>query len=243
MGGVRVRNVRSGAEEVLPANGLFYAVGHEPATGLVKGQLRMDEDGYLVTEPGTGKTGVPGVFAAGDVQDKRYRQAITSAGEYPPSGSSLAREVKPADGNARIRLHRRARGREVAGGARRRRRQRARDRGGGQEAADQRPGARVPLQPPPVTSRPSPLRASRTRGPYVRRTHYRSVHAREDPGLGFLDGCAAGGSCVYVRMCVRVLTLDGAGGPAVFTNGKDVTDELGLASSPLPYGLLLCGCI
>lgn len=54
--------------------------GHEPATSLVRGQIKTDEDGYIVTEPGTSITSVKGVFAAGDVQDKKYRQAITSAG-------------------------------------------------------------------------------------------------------------------------------------------------------------------
>ncbi|KAL1953803.1 hypothetical protein VTO42DRAFT_2264 [Malbranchea cinnamomea] len=77
---LKIKNVKTGVEEVVPANGLFYAVGHEPATGLVKGQLETDADGYIVTKPGTSYTSVPGVFAAGDVQDKRYRQAITSAG-------------------------------------------------------------------------------------------------------------------------------------------------------------------
>lgn len=67
-------------EETVEARGLFYAVGHDPATALFKDQLDMDEDGYLITEPGRGITSVEGVFAAGDVQDKRYRQAITSAG-------------------------------------------------------------------------------------------------------------------------------------------------------------------
>lgn len=61
-------------------NGLFYAVGHIPATELVKDQLAVDSEGYIVTVPGTAQTSVKGVFAAGDVQDKRYRQAITSAG-------------------------------------------------------------------------------------------------------------------------------------------------------------------
>ena len=81
MTGLVVRNVKTGAEERLDANGLFYAVGHEPATALFKGQLKMDEDGYLITEPGNAKTSIEGVFAAGDVQDKKYRQAITSAGK------------------------------------------------------------------------------------------------------------------------------------------------------------------
>src|ERR1700759_1630979 len=81
MTGLKIKNVKTGKEELLDARGLFYAVGHDPATALFKGQLKMDEDGYLITEPGRGLTSVPGVFAAGDVQDKKYRQAVTSAGE------------------------------------------------------------------------------------------------------------------------------------------------------------------
>jgi len=77
---LKIKNKATGEEQELEANGLFYAVGHEPATGLFKGQLDMDEDGYLITTPGRGLTSVEGVFAAGDVQDKRYRQAVTSAG-------------------------------------------------------------------------------------------------------------------------------------------------------------------
>ncbi|KPM38623.1 Thioredoxin reductase [Neonectria ditissima] len=75
-----IKNNKTGKEETVEANGLFYAIGHDPATTLVKGQLDMDEDGYIKTVPGTTTTNVEGVFAAGDVQDKRYRQAITSAG-------------------------------------------------------------------------------------------------------------------------------------------------------------------
>ena len=75
-----VKNVKTGKEEELEANGLFYAVGHEPATALFQGQLEMDEDGYLITQPGNAHTNIEGVFAAGDVQDKKYRQAVTSAG-------------------------------------------------------------------------------------------------------------------------------------------------------------------
>ncbi|KAJ5086765.1 thioredoxin-disulfide reductase [Penicillium alfredii] len=77
---LRVKDTNSGNEEVVDANGLFYAVGHDPANALVKGQVDLDEDGYIITKPGTSYTSVPGVFACGDVQDKRYRQAITSAG-------------------------------------------------------------------------------------------------------------------------------------------------------------------
>lgn len=75
-----VKNVKTGETETLEANGLFYAVGHDPATALVKGQIDTDEEGYILTKPGTSYTNIEGVFAAGDVQDKRYRQAITSAG-------------------------------------------------------------------------------------------------------------------------------------------------------------------
>ncbi|MCJ1347559.1 thioredoxin-disulfide reductase, partial [Peltigera leucophlebia] len=80
MTGLRIKNVSSGEEEHLTANGLFYAVGHDPATKLFEGQVSRDEDGYIITDPGTSRTNIHGVFAAGDVQDKRYRQAITSAG-------------------------------------------------------------------------------------------------------------------------------------------------------------------
>ncbi|TVY44588.1 Thioredoxin reductase, partial [Lachnellula occidentalis] len=75
-----IKDVKSGKEEKMEANGLFYAVGHDPATALFKGVVDTDEEGYIVTKPGTSYTNVEGVFAAGDVQDKRYRQAITSAG-------------------------------------------------------------------------------------------------------------------------------------------------------------------
>jgi len=87
---LRIKNVRTGEEHDLPVRGLFYAIGHEPATSLVRSQLQTDLDGYVITVPGTTQTSVKGVFAAGDVQDKKYRQAITSAG----SGCMAALEAE-----------------------------------------------------------------------------------------------------------------------------------------------------
>lgn len=78
--GVRVRHVGTGETRSIPVWGVFIAIGHHPNTGLFKGQLEVDEQGYIVTVPGTAKTSVEGVFAAGDVQDPHYRQAITAAG-------------------------------------------------------------------------------------------------------------------------------------------------------------------
>lgn len=80
MNALVVKNVKTDATQTLQANGLFYAIGHDPASTLVRGQVTTDADGYIVTQPGTASTAIPGVFAAGDVQDKKYRQAITSAG-------------------------------------------------------------------------------------------------------------------------------------------------------------------
>jgi thioredoxin reductase (NADPH) len=77
---VRVRDLKSGAEREMTAAGLFFAIGHTPNSGFLDGQVRCDEQGYVLTTPGTTATSVPGVFAAGDVQDKKYRQAITAAG-------------------------------------------------------------------------------------------------------------------------------------------------------------------
>lgn len=77
---VRVKNIVSGELQVIPISGFFVAIGHQPNSDIFKGWLDMDEAGYIKTVPGTSKTNVEGVFAAGDVQDKIYRQAVTAAG-------------------------------------------------------------------------------------------------------------------------------------------------------------------
>ncbi len=77
---VRIRNLKTGKESDLPVQGLFLAIGHEPNTQLFREQLKCNPTGYLLTEPGSTKTSIPGVFAAGDVADPVYRQAVTAAG-------------------------------------------------------------------------------------------------------------------------------------------------------------------
>lgn len=78
--GVRLKNTQDGSEQTIPTDGVFIAIGHAPNTAIFRDQLTLDAEGYIETTPGTTRTSVPGVFAAGDVQDKTYRQAVTAAG-------------------------------------------------------------------------------------------------------------------------------------------------------------------
>jgi len=87
---VHVVDLKTNEEKVIAAAGFFFAIGHVPNTRFLEGQLACDESGYVLTTPGTTQTSVQGVFAAGDVQDKKYRQAITAAG----SGCAAALEAE-----------------------------------------------------------------------------------------------------------------------------------------------------
>ena len=78
--GIKIKNVKTNKTTQLNIHGLFIAIGHDPATSLFKGQLDMDKEGYLITKPDSTQTNKPGVFAAGDVKDKIFRQAVTAAG-------------------------------------------------------------------------------------------------------------------------------------------------------------------
>ena len=78
--GLKIKNVKDNKISELKLDGLFVAIGHDPATSLFKDQLKMDKEGYLVTKPDSTETNIPGVFAAGDVKDKIFRQAVTAAG-------------------------------------------------------------------------------------------------------------------------------------------------------------------
>jgi thioredoxin reductase (NADPH) len=88
--GLKLRNLKTEAVSALAVDGLFIAIGHDPATELFRGKLEIDRDGYIKTAPDSTRTSVAGVFAAGDVQDKIYRQAVTAAG----SGCMAALEAE-----------------------------------------------------------------------------------------------------------------------------------------------------
>lgn len=79
--GIRIKNVKTGKLQDLSTDGIFIAIGHSPQTEIFRGHVETDTEGYILTQPGTTLTNIPGVFAAGDVQDKIYRQAITAAGQ------------------------------------------------------------------------------------------------------------------------------------------------------------------
>jgi thioredoxin reductase (NADPH) len=89
--GLQVKNVKSGEESTLAVDGVFEAIGVSPVSDLFKGQLDMNEQGYILTQPGTCRTNIPGVFAAGDVQDPNYRQAIIAAGAGAIAGIEAGR--------------------------------------------------------------------------------------------------------------------------------------------------------
>ena len=78
--GIKIKSTKNSSIKELKVDGLFIAIGHDPATSLFKNQLKMDKEGYLITKPDSTETNVPGVFAAGDVKDKIFRQAVTAAG-------------------------------------------------------------------------------------------------------------------------------------------------------------------
>lgn len=96
--GLRVKNTKENKSYEIAVDGLFLAIGHKPASDIFKGQLELDEQGYIKTQPGTPKTNIDGVFAAGDVQDPAYRQAITAAG----SGCKAALDAERYLGNRKF---------------------------------------------------------------------------------------------------------------------------------------------
>lgn len=98
--GVRLHNENTAAESILPADGVFIAIGHSPTTAIFSGHIDMDPEGYIRTAPGSTRTSVAGVFAAGDVQDKIFRQAVTAAG----TGCMAALEAEKYIAEHEIRL-------------------------------------------------------------------------------------------------------------------------------------------
>ena len=78
--GLKIKNIKTNEVKELKIDGIFIAIGHDPATQLFNNQLNMDKEGYLTTKPDSTETNIPGIFAAGDVKDKIFRQAVTAAG-------------------------------------------------------------------------------------------------------------------------------------------------------------------
>ncbi|RWW71592.1 hypothetical protein BHE74_00020654 [Ensete ventricosum] len=103
MSGVLVKRVDTGEESVLELKGLFYGIGHTPNSHLLEGQIELDSSGYIIVKEGTAKTSVDGVFAAGDVQDHEWRQAITAAGSGCVAALSVERYL--AANNLLVEFH------------------------------------------------------------------------------------------------------------------------------------------
>ncbi|GGD87376.1 thioredoxin-disulfide reductase [Paenibacillus nasutitermitis] len=98
--GLRVRDNATGEDMLLEADGVFVAIGHTPNTAFLGGQVTTDDQGYIVVQPGTSRTNLPGVFACGDVQDRHYRQAITAAGSGCMAALDCERFLEDADAAA-----------------------------------------------------------------------------------------------------------------------------------------------
>lgn len=91
---ILLRNNKNGEEKIIEVSGLFYGIGHEPSTKFLNGQLELDENGYIITKPDSTETSVKGVFAAGDVKDKKWKQAITAAGSGCMAGLEVIRYLE-----------------------------------------------------------------------------------------------------------------------------------------------------